>query len=509
MPTPVAAITPVTQGEVSKSPSKSNASKSEANDGPDFEEVVRDLDAEEIHSQDVLKAPVSQINPEDVEQELSLASVVAVPSEDVQTEPFQIAENPVKVEVPSEIAEQTNSVSDARLVKTDDKITTNGPVTTSSASAQIASVSERMIALKSAQSESKPTSPIEDSKSVSLKSAHNIAAANQVGENSKADVQTIKTSEPNAAAVQQATGVKLSSTSKTIDPVKTDLNPNIESTTIDNKIQIDRIPDAMTTKEQAVSKGGQSTLLQAAALKGAGNERQIISFNDQAPAEKYEMSWPASRSQSVDTASNIVQAAMNSNPASTPAATVAASIQSDLKFNLARIEKNEAREMVFGPADMFDSTAQHLRSVAQVAATRGELPPTLARQVAEALHRSPDKPIELTLSPAELGRVRMTLKGGENSMMVTVLAERPETLDLMRRNIEMLDQAMSDLGYENISFSFEQGGADGSSNNGNETPDQSETKSTSLDLDALPETEISNTPLQSLPINNGGLDVRL
>ncbi|MEP6444103.1 MAG: hypothetical protein ABJ034_04360, partial [Hyphomicrobiales bacterium] len=116
MPTPVATITPVTQGEVSKSPSKSNASKSEANDGPDFEEVVRDLDAEEIHSQDVLKVPVSQKNPEDVEQELSLASVVAVPSEDVQTEPLQIAEKPVKVEVPSEITEQTNSVSDARLV---------------------------------------------------------------------------------------------------------------------------------------------------------------------------------------------------------------------------------------------------------------------------------------------------------------------------------------------------------------------------------------------------------
>ena len=201
---------------------------------------------------------------------------------------------------------------------------------------------------------------------------------------------------------------------------------------------------------------------------------------------------------------------MNSNPASTQAiAAAAVNIQSDLKLNLTRFEKNEARELAFGSADGFETTSQHLRSVAQVAATRAELPPTLARQVAEALHRSPDKPIELTLSPAELGRVRMTLKGGENNMMVTVFAERPETLDLMRRNIEMLDQAMSDLGYENISFSFEQGGTNGSSGNNDETPNQGEPKSSSLDLDALSESEISDPPLQSLPINNGGLDVRL
>lgn len=85
----------------------------------------------------------------------------------------------------------------------------------------------------------------------------------------------------------------------------------------------------------------------------------------------------------------------------------------------------------------------------------------VAIQISEAVLRGADRPIDLTLNPAELGRVRISLSAVDGSMMVSVLAERPETLELMRRNIDMLAQEFRDIGYEGTGFSFAQGAGDG------------------------------------------------
>lgn len=78
----------------------------------------------------------------------------------------------------------------------------------------------------------------------------------------------------------------------------------------------------------------------------------------------------------------------------------------------------------------------------------------LGQQVAEAAARFPDRPIELTLAPEELGRVRLTLATTEAGLTMNVLADRPETLDLLRRNIDQLAQDFRDLGFTNLAFSF-------------------------------------------------------
>jgi len=39
-------------------------------------------------------------------------------------------------------------------------------------------------------------------------------------------------------------------------------------------------------------------------------------------------------------------------------------------------------------------------------------------------------------------------------MGVIVAVERPETLDLLRRNIDLLADQLSDIGYETLSFEF-------------------------------------------------------
>lgn len=92
------------------------------------------------------------------------------------------------------------------------------------------------------------------------------------------------------------------------------------------------------------------------------------------------------------------------------------------------------------------------------APARSDLPRHVAAQLAEAVHRSGsgDRPIEVTLNPAELGRVRISMAPGDSTIIVTVLAERGETLDLMRRHADQLAQDFHDLGYGSTEFAFGQ-----------------------------------------------------
>jgi flagellar hook-length control protein FliK len=68
-------------------------------------------------------------------------------------------------------------------------------------------------------------------------------------------------------------------------------------------------------------------------------------------------------------------------------------------------------------------------------------------------------PIEVSLSPDELGRVRMTLSPADGGMVLSILADRDDTLALLRRNMDMLANDLRDLGYHNLSFQFGSGGS--------------------------------------------------
>jgi len=79
--------------------------------------------------------------------------------------------------------------------------------------------------------------------------------------------------------------------------------------------------------------------------------------------------------------------------------------------------------------------------------------PVLA-QVAEAARRLPDGTVEVRLSPEELGRVRLSLAPGDSGLVVHLVAERPETLDLMRRHVDLLAGDLRQQGFAGLSFSF-------------------------------------------------------
>lgn len=67
----------------------------------------------------------------------------------------------------------------------------------------------------------------------------------------------------------------------------------------------------------------------------------------------------------------------------------------------------------------------------------------------------PDQPVELRLDPQELGQVRMVLTSQDQALTLVMSAERPETLDLMRRHIDQLARDFQELGYTDLKFSFE------------------------------------------------------
>lgn len=86
----------------------------------------------------------------------------------------------------------------------------------------------------------------------------------------------------------------------------------------------------------------------------------------------------------------------------------------------------------------------------------------LAQQLAGAMSQGRDRPVEVMLSPEELGRVRMTIVSDGTGLTLTMVAERPETLDLLRRHIDILAQDFRDMGFGTLSFAFSQEGHDAS-----------------------------------------------
>lgn len=85
-------------------------------------------------------------------------------------------------------------------------------------------------------------------------------------------------------------------------------------------------------------------------------------------------------------------------------------------------------------------------------------PRPIISQVVHSITRSNlDGFVEIRLQPEELGRVRLTMAPSELGVAVQISAERPETLELMRRNIDILAAELSERGFADLDFSFGQG----------------------------------------------------
>ncbi|MDP3341304.1 flagellar hook-length control protein FliK [Frigidibacter sp.] len=129
--------------------------------------------------------------------------------------------------------------------------------------------------------------------------------------------------------------------------------------------------------------------------------------------------------------------------------------------------------------------------------------PALGPQLAEAVARFPDRPVELTLSPEELGRVRLTLSTSDAGLVLAVSAERPETLDLMRRNIDQLARDFREIGFSDLSFSFTQQDRRPQAGPHSALPDAS------APAEAAAPAALPTAPAPRRPAPAGGLDLRI
>jgi len=133
---------------------------------------------------------------------------------------------------------------------------------------------------------------------------------------------------------------------------------------------------------------------------------------------------------------------------------------------------------------------------------RPEVGRHIAQQLAEVARQMPDRPVELTLNPDELGRVRLTFTMSDSGIHVAVIAERGETMDLMRRHIETLAQEFRDMGYKDVNFDFSRNGQ-GNSDNTDPNPDDPDTQTqTPTETQTLAPVQLSLEP-------STGLDLRL
>lgn len=102
-----------------------------------------------------------------------------------------------------------------------------------------------------------------------------------------------------------------------------------------------------------------------------------------------------------------------------------------------------------GPAAPPDRVYQPAHHAAEL--VRQSLP-----HAAEAARQIGHGTVEIALSPEELGRVRLTIHSDDGATAtVRLSADRHETLDLMRRHVDLLAQDLRDLGYRELSFSFQ------------------------------------------------------
>lgn len=116
-----------------------------------------------------------------------------------------------------------------------------------------------------------------------------------------------------------------------------------------------------------------------------------------------------------------------------------------------RSEPDEARAIrdvqTTAPAREATMTQQPM-----TAAARTEMARAIAGQMAAVIHARPQSgAVEVALNPEELGRVSIVLNGREDGFQITIAAERPETLDIMRRHIAVLEAEFRNLGLGHLS----------------------------------------------------------
>lgn len=112
----------------------------------------------------------------------------------------------------------------------------------------------------------------------------------------------------------------------------------------------------------------------------------------------------------------------------------------------------------------------------------------VVRQICEKITRVSTGGIEIALDPIELGKVRILISPGENPT-VAVVADRLDTLYLLKRNLDLLAKELQESGLSGADISFSSG-SDG---------DDAHSQASMSDLKLLDNTDFQGVPEDSHP----------
>ncbi len=157
-----------------------------------------------------------------------------------------------------------------------------------------------------------------------------------------------------------------------------------------------------------------------------------------------------------------------------------------------------------------DPASPDLRLLQPVAAPQfspkpGQVSPILAASNSATLSdaiitlREAGGQIDVSLTPDDLGRLTIKLEHTANGALVTLAAERPETQEMMRRQMEHLQNQFKGMGFDNLSFSFEQNQTESHTD---ERAGERENLSGTIPTD-------QNMATIALTVSAGGLDIRI
>ncbi|WP_170571687.1 flagellar hook-length control protein FliK [Ruegeria atlantica] len=126
----------------------------------------------------------------------------------------------------------------------------------------------------------------------------------------------------------------------------------------------------------------------------------------------------------------------------------------------------------------------------------------MANQIATLVSaRGQPGTIEVALNPEELGRVSIVLNSREDGLHMTILAERPETLDMMRRHLSVLETEFQNFGLGDLSLDL--------GTSADARHDDSDTSDSRKFSDSQPEPTAVDGPAIPKLGPDGRIDIRL
>ncbi|MFT4015197.1 MAG: flagellar hook-length control protein FliK [Paracoccus sp. (in: a-proteobacteria)] len=209
-----------------------------------------------------------------------------------------------------------------------------------------------------------------------------------------------------------------------------------------SRLIVPQMPHLEEANEAALPEGVEGAKAEALARSGVfgqglqpgdrqAPQRQVAV--ERAGAQKPSEAAPAPREYAAPVGSELDPSPLDPASRDGPQETMIA----EIKLHLARESRQEAVQ---------PSHLPNLRHHAEQARD-------ISRQIAEGLQGADRNRIEITLTPEELGKIRLVITAGERPM-VSVHSDNADVLDLLRRNADLLERELRDTGFGGASLSF-------------------------------------------------------